>query len=157
MIKLLFLFSIAITVALTVMQMLGTDLMNLIIVMIIVDFLSLAALTEMEHRKTVLESKDFIVSKVEGVEKVCNDIFARVSSNPGVESMLEKQKNDINYVLDKVSKKSLELEERLNLFGKVLSNNLIEKKEEKESIEKKAEQESYSVGEIVYIEDEENK
>jgi hypothetical protein len=161
MLKILFLFSIVITTVLTALQIFGFQVVELIIIMIIIDFLSLGAYIELENKKVVKESRDFVGSKLEGIEKVCNDIFTHVtSSNPGLEAKIERQRNDISYILDKISKKSLELEERLNLFGRVLSNSLSEKKEEEKTEEKEVEEEkpeSYSVGEIVYIDDEENK
>jgi hypothetical protein len=158
MLKILFLFSIAVTIALTALQAFGFQIVELIITMVIIDFLSLGAYIELENRKVVRESKDFVGSKLEGIEKVCNETLAHITSpNPGFELRLEKQKNDISYILDKISKKSLDLEERLNAFGRILSNNLNEKKAEEEKEEEKEEPESYSVGEIVYVGDEDNK
>ena len=153
MLKILFLVSLIITTALTALQLSGLQAIDLIIIMIIINFLSLGAYIELENRKFVKESKDFIGSKLEGIEKVCNETLSHITSpNPGIEAKIEKQRDDISYILDKISKRSLELEERLNAFGRVLSNSVKEKKEEE-----KEEKESYSVGEIVYIEDDENK
>jgi len=159
MIKILFLVSLVITAILTALQLGGLQIIDLIIVMIIINFLSLGAYIELENRKLAKESKDFISSKLEGIEKVCNETLSHITSpNPGIEAKIEKQREDISYILDKISKRSLELEERLNAFGRVLSNNIKEKKEEvEEREENKEDQESYSVGEIVYIEDNENK
>lgn len=158
MLKILFLFSLVITTTLLALQISGLQVIDLIIIMIIIDFLSLGAYIELENRKIFKESKDFIVPKLEGIEKVCNETLTHITSpNPGIELRLEKQKNDISYILDKISKKSLDLEERLNAFGRILSNSLNEKKVEEQKEEEQKEQESYSVGEIVYVEDEENK
>jgi hypothetical protein len=169
MLKLLFLVSLAITIVLSALQILGTQTLDLIIIMIIIDFLSLGAYLEVEKNKADKETKGFITIKLEGIEKVCNDILNHViSPNPGFEAKLEKQKDDMNYILDKIAKKSLELEEKLNIFGKVLSNNIngktkVEeepsKTEETEEEEKEQEEtaETFNVGEIVYVEDEDNK
>lgn len=158
MLKILFLVSLIITTALTALQLTGFQVIDSIIIMIIINFLSLGTYIELENRKIVKESKDFIGSKLEGIEKICNETLTHITSpNPGIELRLEKQKNDISYILDKISKRSLDLEERLNAFGKILSNSLNEKKVEEQKEEEKENQDSYSVGEIVYIEDEENK
>jgi hypothetical protein len=165
MLKLLFLLSVAITIALAGLQILGTDALDLIIIMIIIDFLSLGAYIEIEKNKSDKETKGFITTKLEGIEKVCNDILGHVvSPNPGFEAKLEKQKDDMNYILDKIAKKSLELEEKLTAFGHVLSKNLSEKtkveeepeKTEEDAVEETTEEptESFNVGEIVYVEDE---
>jgi hypothetical protein len=153
MLKMLFLFSIVITIALTALQMYGLQVLDSIIVMIIINFLSMVAYIELENKKIMKESKDFIASKLENIENLSNKIITHVAGS-SMDEKLEKQKNDINYVLDKVSKKSLELEERLNLFGKVLSNNITEKKDEEEEKQEDKDTQTFNVGEIVYIEDE---
>lgn len=172
MIKILFLLSLAITVALTVLQFSGAQVLDSIIIMIIIDFISLGAYLELESRKTNKETKGLITSKLEVIENICKDIFAHVTSpNPGFEAKLEKQKDDMNYILDKIAKKSLELEEKLNVFGRALTNNLdakikiderTEEEKDKEIEEEKEEEmkdeekaaESFSVGEIVYVNEE---
>ena len=161
MLKLLFFLSLAITTILTAMQIAGSQLLDSIIIMIIINFLTLGAMVEVERKKSDKETKGFITTKLEGIEKVVNDIFAHVTSpNPGFEAKLEKQKNDMSYILDKIAKKSLELEERLNAFGKVLTGNS-ERVTTGEVVEEEAKEEqpseSFSVGEIVYVEDEEEK
>jgi hypothetical protein len=167
MLKLLFLFSLAITIILTIVQISGFAVIDLIIIMIVIDFLSLGAYLEMENKKTSKESKGLITSKLEGIENICKDIFTHITSpNPGFEAKLEKQKDDMNYILDKISHKSLELEEKLNTFGKVLIKTIDEKKsEEKIMVEEQEEpkeekpqeetSETFNVGEIVYVDDEE--
>jgi len=163
MLKILFLLSVAITTVLTTLQISGYQILDLIIIMIIIDFLSLGASIELEKRKSEKDSKGFITSKLEGIENICKDIFTHVTSpNPGLEAKLEKQKNDMSYILDKIAKKSLELEEKLNAFGHVLTKKeeikadgeIKEEQKEEETQEEKP-MESFDVGEIVYVEDEE--
>lgn len=163
MLKILFLFSLAITTVLTALQLVGFQVLELIIVMIIIDFISLGAYTELERRKSDKESKSFITLRLESIENVCKDIFTHViSPNPGFEAKLEKQKNDMSYILDKIAKKSLELEEKLNLFGKVLTKEndekikVSEETEKEEEIKEESEKpaESFSVGELIYVDDE---
>jgi len=160
MIKLLFFISLAITIVLTALQLTGTQVIDSIIIMIVINFLTLGAYLELEKKKTDKETKGLITSKLEGIEKVCNEIFTHViSPNPGFEAKLEKQKEDMNYILDKIAKKSLELEEKLNVFGHALINKeekiKVEENKEEEKVEEKEqkEEESFNVGEILYIED----
>ncbi|MEM5778089.1 MAG: hypothetical protein QXD43_01215 [Candidatus Aenigmatarchaeota archaeon] len=159
MLKMLFLFTLAITIALTTLQLYGLQLIESIIIMIIINFISLGASIEMEKRKNDAESKNLISSKLESIEKICNDIFTHVTSpNPGLEARLEKQKNDVSYILDKIAKKSLELEERLNAFGQTLASKIkAEYKEENEKETNKEPVESFDIGEVVYVEDNNNK
>ena len=172
MLKMLFLFSLAITVALTALQFTGTQVLDLIIMMIIIDFISLGAYLEIENRKINKETRSLMTSKFESIENLCRDIITHIiSPNPGFEAKLEKQKDDMNYILDKIAKKSLELEEKLNVFGRALTENLdakvkvderteeeketeAEKDKEEEIEEEKGEAQSFSVGEIVYVNEE---
>jgi hypothetical protein len=160
MLKLIFLLSLAITTALTAMQFSGYQVLDLVIIMIIIDFISLGASIELERRKSDKETKGFITTKLEGIENICKDIFSHITSpNPGFEAKLEKQKNDMSYILDKIAKKSLELEEKLNVFGRVLTNDSKEKIEiSEEAVEEETQEEkpaeSFNVGEIMYVEDE---
>jgi hypothetical protein len=158
MLKLLFLLSLAITTILTALQISGYQVLDLIIIMIIIDFLSLGASIELERRKSDKESKGIITTKLEGIENICKDIFTHISSpNPGFEAKLEKQKNDMSYILDKIAKKSLELEEKLNAFGQVLTNKIkVEEKTEEVTEEVKEEEnpaDSFNIGEIVYTDE----
>lgn len=117
----------------------------------------MARTSSSKNRKVAREAKSFIGTRLENLEKVCNETLTHIKSpNAVMEQMMEKQKNDISYILDKISKKSLDLEERLNAFGRILSKDLEEKKAEEHKEEKQG-QDSYSVGEIVYIDDESDK
>jgi hypothetical protein len=156
MLKIIFLLSIAITTALTAMQFSGYQVLDLVIIMIIIDFISLGASIELERKKSDKETKGFITTKLEGIENICKDIFSHITSpNPGFEAKLEKQKNDMSYILDKIAKKSLELEEKLNVFGRVLTSDTKEKIEvSEETVEEEKPAESFNVGEIMYVEEE---
>jgi len=152
----LFLISLAITTILTALQLSGHQVLDLIIIMIIIDFLSFGASLELEKRKNDKESKGLITTRLDGIENICKDIFTHVTSpNPGLEAKLEKQKDDMSYILDKIAKKSLELEEKLNAFGQVLTNKVkVEDKTEEETKEETP-AETFNVGELVYMEEEE--
>ena len=152
----LFLLSLAITTALTAMQFSGYQVLDLIIIMIIIDFLSFGASLELEKRKNDKESKGLITTRLDGIENICKDIFTHVTSpNPGLEAKLEKQKDDMSYILDKIAKKSLELEEKLNAFGQVLTNKVKVEDKAEEVKEEEKPAETFNVGELVYMEAEE--
>ena len=133
----LFLFLTLVTVILVIAQLTGSNVINLIIMMTALDFLALGTSIEVE-RKSHMHTQTS--SKIESIEKVCKDIYDTISSNPGLEK-LQKQRDDISTILDRITKNSLELEERINKFGQTLNKS------------KNTEQPS-SVGELVYIEEE---
>jgi len=134
----LFLFLTLVTVILVIAQLTGSNVINLIIIMAALDFLALGASIEVE-RKSHMHAQTS--SKIESIEKVCKDIYDTISSNPGLEKM-QKQREDISAILDRITKNSLELEERINKFGQVLSKS------------KNTSEQPSSVGEVVYIEEE---
>lgn len=80
MLKMLFFISIAITIALTAMQMFGSQVLDLIIIMIIIDFLALGAYIELEKRESDKETKGLVTTKLESIENVCKNIFTHVTS-----------------------------------------------------------------------------
>jgi len=162
LLRTLFLVLIVITIALVALHLTGYQVLELIVIMIIIDFITLTANIELERRKPMID----VTGKLESIEKICKDIFGHVS-NPGIEEILKKQGNNINYLLDKVTKRSLDLEERVNKFGQTLASSVASlndrvrsiettKEPSKEETEKKEEKpESFSIGELVYLENEE--
>ena len=142
--------------------------------MLIIDFLTLGASMELGKRKnnptngiqTNMMPKLEKIDKLDNIEKTCMDIFHHVTKTDvsNFESKLKKQSDDISYLLDKMAKKTLELEERVNKFGNGLIDSVsklsdrvkdLEKTEEAE--EEKPEEQSFSLGELVYIDESEEK
>ena len=137
--RILFLFLSLVTVILIIAQLTGSKVTDLIIIMATLDFLALGASIELQ-RKTHISNNGS--SSIENIEKMCKDIYSAIS-NPGIEK-IQKQGEDISSILDRITKKSLELEESLNKFGNTLNTTSKENPEQK-----------FSVGELVYVEDEE--
>jgi len=152
----LFFLLMLITIGLVIAQVSGYQFLELIIIMIIIDFLSLGAIIELQKRN----SKDNeLMPKLETIEKACNDILSHITSpNPGFEEKLQKQKDDMSYILDKIAKRSLELEEKLNTFGRALVNSReVIKSNPGPQEETKSEkvEETNSIGETIYVDEEE--
>jgi hypothetical protein len=102
----------------------GYNLLGTIIILLIADFVVLGASLETEKRKRGRGNE--IATKLEGIEKACSGIFEHItgiSSNPGP-GISEKQTENINYLLDKMAKKALSVEERLNQFGETLASSI---------------------------------
>ncbi len=174
----LFLFLIGITIILAVLQLIGYPVMEMIIIMIIIDFLTLGASMELGKRNNPANSvqanvmpKLEKIDKLDNIEKTCTDIFNHVTktNTSNFESKLEKHSDDISYLLDKMAKKSLELEERINKFGGGLINSVSKLNDRVKSLEKgeeakeekleeeKPEEQSFSVGELIYLDESEEK
>ncbi len=115
---------------------------------------------EIGRKKPLKEVSDKITTKIENIERVCQSILN--SSNESsimskIEGKLNKQKEDVNYLLDKMSRKALELEERINKFGVSLAEHVEDFSSRLEKIESfgKEPEETFPIGETVYLEDEE--
>ena len=102
------------------------------------------------------------IDKLDNIEKTCTDIFTHVTKTnvSDFETKLEKQSDNISYLLDKMAKKTLELEERVNKFGNglvdsvsKLSNRVKDLEETEEAKEEEPEEQSFSLGELVYIDE----
>lgn len=160
----LFLSLMSITLVLAVLELMGYQVLEALVVMVVVDFIALGANIELRRRNLNKDSKDFTTSKLENIERICSDIFENITINPI--KNFEKEKDSISYLLDKLSKKTLELEERVEKFGQSMLNSMtelngrvktlesskpIESIEEQKVLEKGQE---IPLGELIYIKEE---
>jgi len=124
MYKIAFWVLIFITTITLVLQISGYNILETLIFLIIADFLALWLY--LEKRKSLVEINNDFVKKVENLENSCLNILENinaVSSVLNLEEKVNKQKEDIAIELEKISKKTLELEEKISKF----SHSLIEK------------------------------
>ena len=112
----LFIFLTIVTISLTILYLIGYEILDLIMAMITVDFLSLGAIIEHQRRFPSRTIKK-LSERVDNIEKICNDIYRVLGSNPEFEEKLKKQKNDMSSLLDKIIQSSTKLEEKLNGFS----------------------------------------
>ena len=113
----------------------GYNLLGTFIILIIADFIVLGASLETEKKKHREGSK--IAVKLEGIEKACSGILEHItgiSSNPSL-GISKKQSEGINYLLDKMAKRALAIEERLNQFGETLAASVTRLDERVRSLE----------------------
>ena len=149
---------ILITVISAVSQMLGYEFLEVLIILLIIDSIAFGSIVEIEKRKSLkeIEVNDSITLKLEKLEKVCQDVLQRVNTNPALlnlEEKLKKHKEERNNMMDRISRKTLELEQKINKFGLSLAehaedfSNRLEKLESPEQPERK-------IKDLVYIENE---
>ena len=161
----LFIFLLAITVILTGMQIIGFEVLNSLIIMIVVDFMALGATlqTKKKNPGNPHNPNQNIIPRLENIEKTCSDIITHLGSNSVREDVM-KSKDDITYLLERIARKTLDLENKMDTFGKTLArsmldiNGRVKNLEATEAVEKLEEDaqlgpDPVSVGEIVYVED----
>jgi len=146
----LFMFLTIVTIFLTILYLLGHEILDLIMAMITVEFLSLGAIIE-HQRKFPSETIKKLSERVDNIEKVCNDIYNTLSSNPEFEEKLQKQKDDMSSILDKIIQRSTELDKKLNGFGHLTNSKIKISEKNKETNSK--ENSTFSIGETVYLEE----
>jgi hypothetical protein len=83
---------ILMTVISAVLQMLGYNFLEVLIVLLIIDSLGFGSMIEIERKKSQkeVESSNIVTQKIEGLEKICQDVFQRVSTNPSLAKLEEK-------------------------------------------------------------------
>jgi len=153
--KKVFWFLLVWTVFSLVLQMFGYEILESIIIVLIIDLIALGIIVEIGRKKPLKEINEKIASKIENIENVCQSILKSSNENPIMEKIevkLNKQKDDVNYLLDRMSRKALELEERINKFGINLAEHMEDFSGRLEKLEKP--KESFSMGEAVYLEEE---
>ena len=137
----MFLFVMAITIFLTVLQLAGYQVLESLMVMTVVDFLTLAAVIEIGRKKPLNNPID--------IEK---EVVPRLQKIDNIEQKMEKHNDDITYLLDRMAKKTLDLEQKINSFGNGLIDSISKLKNDVKGLEDK-EGESFSIGELVYVEE----
>ncbi len=162
--KTVFWFLLVWTIFSIILQLFGFDVVESIIIVLIIDLIALGIIVEIGRKKPLKEINGKLSSKIENIERVCLSILNTASENPimeRIEAKLSKQKEDVNYLLDRMSRKALELEERINKFGASLAGHVedfsdrLEKLERPEIVEES--EETFPIGETVYIERDEEK
>ncbi|MFH0929619.1 MAG: hypothetical protein V1818_04720 [Candidatus Aenigmatarchaeota archaeon] len=154
--KLFFLVT-AFTLFLTVVQLFGYWVLELLIIMLIIDFLTLTASVQLgsrNHPKGNPNGKD-VATKLDAIDKRCTEIFDKVN-NSTLETKLQKHGEDITYILDKMARKTMDLEEKIIKFGNGMVDSMAGLKEKVNDIETKKDGDSFSLGELVYVKDEED-
>ena len=142
----------------------GSQVLNfleVLIVLLIIDSIGFGAIIEIERKKSrkSIETTNIVTKKIEGLERICQDMLQRVSTNPamaGLEAKLREHKDERNSMLDKMSRKTLELEQKINRFGARLAEHMDEVGSRLEKIEKpESNDDSFSLGELVYLNEKE--
>lgn len=95
------------------LQLLGQNVIDIIIILIIIDIIILELNRRIEKTR-ISKEIELKLKKIESIEKVCHDIFNKL------ESPIKKEKDDINYLLEKMARKSLDIENKLNKISKTL-------------------------------------
>jgi hypothetical protein len=151
---------ILLTVASAIFYMLGYDFLGVLIVLLMVDSVGFGAMIEIERKRSKkdAEKANIVTQKIEGLERICQDVLQRVSTNPAMamlEERLSEHKDERNSMLDKMSRKTLELEQKINRFGARLAEHMEEVSSRFEKLEKPKDEDSFSLGELVYLNEKE--
>jgi hypothetical protein len=130
----------------------GYDVLNSLMLVLVVDLMALGVIVQKGTKGPMKEISDEVTTKLENIEKVCQSILNSSSDESivaKIEERINKQKDDVSYLLDRMSRKMLELEEKINKFGFSLAEHIEEKIEDK-----KYDENSFNIGQTVYVEDE---
>jgi hypothetical protein len=152
MYKLVFWFLLFWTLISLFLYMRGYEVLNSLMLVLVIDMISLGVIVEMGKKGPMKEINSEINAKIENIEKVCQSILNSASEDSiilKIEEKINKQKEDVNYLLDRMSRKMLDIEEKINKFGFSLAEHIEEKIDDK-----KYDENSFNVGETVYVEDE---
>jgi len=155
---------ILLTIISAVLHMLGYNFLEVLIILLIIDSIGFGSMIEIERKKSnkEVEASNIVSQKLDGLEKICQDVLQKVSSNPvmsKLEERLNEHKEERNSMLDKLSRKTLELEQKINKFGASLAAHMedIGNRLEKLEMPEEAEDESFQLGELVYLDKDEEK
>lgn len=158
MYKTVFWFLLVWTIFTLALQMFGYNILDSILVVFVIDIIALGIIVEIGRTKPFQNVSSEITTKIENIEKSVQSLLNTSSEDSimnKIEEKISKQKEDVNYLLDKISKKTLELEEKLSKFGYSLAEHIESFGERLDKIERyKPEEESIPIGESVYVDEE---
>lgn len=177
MYKTIFWFLLVWTVFTLALQMIGYDLLDSILVVLVIDLIALGIIIEIGKSKSFEGVSNEITTKIENIEKsvqsllnassedsIIKKVEDKISSLSSsiedsvmskIEERINKQKEDVNYLLDKMSKKTLELEEKISKFGYSLAEHIESFGGRLDKLERyDTEEESIPIGESVYVDEE---
>ncbi|MBN2202885.1 MAG: hypothetical protein JW700_01755 [Candidatus Aenigmarchaeota archaeon] len=149
----LFLLVTAFTLLLTAVQLFGYWVLESLMIMLIVDFFVLAASVQL-NGKSGGAGNNFS-EKLDSIDKKCSDISAKVD-NSALETKLQKHDESVTYLLERLSKKTLDLEERIVKFGNGMVDSMSGIKDKMNDFENKKKGESFSLGELIYTDEEDS-
>lgn len=115
---------IIITVVSMIFQVTGYEILETVIFLVIMDFIALWLYLE-NKKSSLMEIDNAVIRKIENLETACSSILegiGSVSTVINLEEKINKQREDINSMLEKINEKTLSLEERINRFGQSLSS-----------------------------------
>ncbi|OGI12248.1 hypothetical protein A3K64_02890 [Candidatus Micrarchaeota archaeon RBG_16_36_9] len=161
MYKTIFWFLLAWTVLSLALQMSGYNILDSILIVLVIDIIALGIIVEIGKRKSFQDVGSEITTKIENIEKSVQSLLNASGDDSiinKIEERINKQKEEVGYLLDRMSKKTLELEEKINKFGFSLAEHIESFGERLDKIERyKPEEESIPIGESVYVDEEELK
>jgi hypothetical protein len=120
-----------VTVVTLVLQMSGYAMIETVIFLIVMDFISLWIY--METRRTSSGLNEVFLKKIDNLEKACTNIsesIGAVSSVLNLEENVNKQKEDIDSMMESINEKNRALEDKLNSFGQNLLELIKENRNE---------------------------
>jgi hypothetical protein len=106
-----------------ILQIEGYGILETVIFLVIMDFIALWLY--LERRNSLTETDNVVIKKIENLETACSSILegiGSVSSVLSLEEKINKQREDVNSMLEKINEKTLVLEEKINRFGQNLLN-----------------------------------
>jgi hypothetical protein len=115
------------------LQISGYQILETVIFLIVMDFIALWLY--LEKRKSLAGIDSSVIIKIENLETACSRILEGIGSVSSVltlEEKINKHREDINSMIEKINEKTLSLEEKLSSFGQNLSSPVESSSEEKE-------------------------
>jgi len=160
MYKIVFWFLLLWTVLTMILFLRGYDLLNSVLIVLVIDLIALGIIVEIGKKKPLNEISAEITAKIENIEKVCQSLLSSTSEDSiikRIEDAVGKQKGEVDYLLDKMSRKMLELEEKISKFGFSLAEHVENFGGRLEKLERYEPEETIPIGESVYVDEEELK
>jgi len=123
-----------VTVFYLFLQILGTGVLEVLIILIIIDLFLLELNRRIDKFGIIEDTKKEIDIKLSEMQKLY--LSADTYENP-LDGMLKKHKDDTNYVLDRFARKNIEIENNVNKVKKTVASAVASLDERIKNLEEK--------------------
>jgi len=105
---------VGVTFVYGVAQLLGYNVLTIILMLLVVDVITLEINRQLDKRK-------LYNNKLETMDLKLEEVSNKIQNEFNVDEKLNKHKDEVTIVLDKMARKALEIEERVNRFGETIA------------------------------------
>ena len=135
----LFWFMILVTFAMVIVQTIGYQVVNYVILLLIIDVVVIEVSRELEKGRMSHEIKETLLKKIESISELSERIVHHLDSKPDFKSALETHKSEFKNDMDRLALRAVHIENDINRLIRTVGSALAIFDERIKKVESEAE------------------